>query len=75
MMMLVADYLSHDLTPSTRTMFTRHLRECRECFSFFNTYRSTVHAARNLTFNDLPPDLQTRALSFVMLRLRQPSGK
>lgn len=74
-MMLVADYLSHDLDPSTRAKFTRHIRECRECFSFFNTYRSTIHAARRLTFNDLPPDLQARALSFVMLRLRQSSDK
>jgi hypothetical protein len=41
------------------------LADCSDCTAFFNTYRRTVGATRELREEDLPAPLRERLLSFV----------
>jgi len=68
--MLIADYLNRELDAPTRSIFEEHIRDCKSCLSFLNTYISTLHATHKLTYRDLPPDLKRRALGFVNKKIK-----
>jgi anti-sigma factor RsiW len=68
---LIADYLAGILDPETRSALDSHLRECDDCVAFLNTYKRTVRAVQSLRYEELPPDLQSRALQLVRKRLKR----
>ena len=68
---LIADYLNGELDAETRAAFEAHLTVCDSCTAFLNTYRKTVRAVQSLRYEELPPDLQSRALQLVRKRLKR----
>jgi hypothetical protein len=45
---LLADYLGGDLAAGQRAAVEAHLVECRECVAYFGSYRSAIHAVREI---------------------------
>ncbi len=68
---LIADYLNGELDAKTRAALETHLSECDNCVAFLSTYKKTVQAVQSLRYEDLPPDLQRRALQLVRKRLKR----
>lgn len=68
---LIADYLSDELDAETRSALDTHLSKCDDCVAFLNTYKRTVRAVQSLRYEELPPDLQRRALQLVRKRLKR----
>lgn len=68
---LIADYLKGDLDAPTRSAFEAHLSECENCSAFLRTYQKTLRAVQSLRYEELPPDLQRRALQLVRKRLKR----
>ena len=66
---LILRYLNDELDADTRRTFDAHLSECPDCAAFLQTYRATVSATRSLSYDDLPSDLQNRALQVVRAKL------
>jgi predicted anti-sigma-YlaC factor YlaD len=62
----IIDYLNGDMKPETTTLFTDHLQGCTDCVAFFNTYQSTVRAARSLSYDDIPDEMRTRVHQFLL---------
>jgi predicted anti-sigma-YlaC factor YlaD len=62
----IIDYLNGDMKPETTTLFTDHLQGCTDCVAFFNTYKSTVRAARSLSYDDIPDEMRTRVHQFLL---------
>jgi len=66
---LILRYLNDELDTKTRRAFDAHLKECPNCTAFLQTYRATASAVHSLSYDDLPPDLQNRALQVVRAKL------
>ncbi len=66
---LILRYLNDELDADTRQAFDAHLGECPDCAAFLRTYRATASAIHSLSYDDLPSDLQNRALQVVRARL------
>lgn len=62
---LIAAYLGGELDPEGASAFEAHVRDCRDCVTFLNTYRKSVEATRRLRYDTLPPRLQDRALKVI----------
>ena len=62
---VIADYLNGDLSLKDHRRFEAHLTDCDDCAAFFNTYKKTLQAMQTLRYEDMPPELQARALKFV----------
>ena len=73
--MLIDDYVNHTLDRRTAKKFMAHIGDCKNCIAFLNTYRSTIHIASFLTYEALPPDLQERALRFIVTKQKKKSLK
>lgn len=67
---LILDYLSGTLDPKVATKFEKHLLDCPDCVSFLNTYKKTIHAARSLRYEDIPPAVQMQVLKFIRKQLK-----
>jgi anti-sigma factor RsiW len=67
---LLVEYVTDTLTPGTRRVLQKHLRDCADCLAFLRTYRATIRALGTVHYEAMPAALQERLLSF--LHLRQP---
>jgi anti-sigma factor RsiW len=65
---LLDDYLDGALNPADAEAMAAHLGDCQDCTAFFQTYRGTVRTSRQLTENQLPPELRKRLLTFLTQR-------
>ena len=73
---LIADYLSGELDSRTTTAFEAHVRNCRDCVAFLNTYQKSVEATRQLRYETLPIELQERALKIIQEKTtRKPARR
>ncbi len=68
---LVHAYLSDKLTAKTKTAFQEHIKICRDCVNFLNTYKKTVKLTRRLDPARLPTRVRENILSF----LRKQTGR
>ena len=69
--MLIDDYVNLKLDKRTSKKFTEHIGDCVDCLAFLNTYRSTMSIANSLSYETLPPDLQERALQFIVTKQKK----
>ena len=68
---LVMAYLSGELDLETRSTFESHLGGCQDCRAFLTTYKQSVDATHILGYDDMPADLQERALATVRQKLKK----
>ena len=66
---LVLDFLNGKLTPRVKREFVQHLRLCRDCVSFLNTYKKTVAAAGTIKPEDVPANVRENLLAFLRKRI------
>jgi len=61
---LIADYLSSNLSPQVATAFETHLKGCRDCAAFLQTYKKTIAVTREFlqlqSLKNRPPKLTLR---------------
>jgi anti-sigma factor RsiW len=65
---LIADYLSSNLSPRVATAFEEHLRGCRDCAAFLQTYKKTMEVTRTFL------QIQSLINRPRNLALRAPTG-
>ena len=62
---LLTDYMAGELDASITLALETHLQNCLDCTAFFNTYKTTVSATRDLRYEDIPTDMQQRLHRFL----------
>jgi predicted anti-sigma-YlaC factor YlaD len=67
---LLAEYVAGELDPATTQVLEAHLRACRDCIAFLNTYKTTIDATRTLRYEDMPVVLQDEMLNFLRHKLQ-----
>jgi anti-sigma factor RsiW len=68
---LIIDYLSGELEPTTRQTFEAHLRGCKDCAAFLQTYRETIRATQSLRYEDIPHEMQSRVQQFLQEKMQR----
>ena len=57
---LASDFLEEDISQQDKERILKHLEECEECPSFFDTLHSTITMLRNLPSHVVPQKLKDR---------------
>ena len=70
---LMADYLETALGPEVVGALERHLRDCRPCLAYLETYRKTRSLAATAERVEMPPEMKTRLRQFLRDRLGRSS--
>ncbi|ETW96179.1 anti-sigma factor family protein [Candidatus Entotheonella palauensis] len=63
---VIIDYLTGDMQPETKRLFSDHLEGCPDCHAFFNTYNGTVRATRSLSYDAVPDEMRNRVRQFLL---------
>ncbi len=61
---LLSAYVDGELDGTTARRLEEHLRDCRECEAFLNTFRKTRALAREAAEATMPPELRARLQRF-----------
>jgi hypothetical protein len=69
---LLGEYFDGTLPRRVAELLEWHVDGCAPCVAFLNTYRSTIHATRQLPDTPMPAELKKRLLE--VLRARQAEG-
>ena len=67
---LIRDYLAGELNPEITEAFEEHLRLCRDCVAFINTYKKTTQAVESLRYADIPAEMQIRVRQFLRAKIK-----
>lgn len=67
------DYIEGDLPEGEQALFRRHLVQCPDCVTFFETYRRTPEVSRSVLGTTMPPSVKASVIAF--LRDRCKSGE
>ena len=70
---LLHDYVEGLLDSPVQQQLDRHLADCPGCTAFIRTYKQTIHLAKELPCEEIPPELQKRLRSFIKQKLQKPS--
>jgi anti-sigma factor RsiW len=62
------DYLEGELPQEEEVGFRRHLAQCSDCVSFFETYRKTPELSREALSAQLPVSVKESVRSFLASR-------
>jgi anti-sigma factor RsiW len=62
------DYIEGDLPNDEQALFRRHLAQCPDCVSFFETYRRTAEVSREALATQIPPSVREAVRSFLRSR-------
>lgn len=68
---LLIEYVAGTLDPATTQSLEDHLRGCRDCVAFLNTYRGTIRATRALRYEEIPAVMQEQLLTFLRHKLQE----
>jgi anti-sigma factor RsiW len=67
---LLADYLEATLSPDLFEQLEAHLRDCRPCIAYLNTYRRTREVAARASQAEMPDEMKARLRALLLERLR-----
>lgn len=59
------DYIEGDLPDEEQTSFRRHLGQCPDCVTFFETYRRTPEISRDVLGMSIPPSVKESVRAFL----------
>ena len=62
---LLADYVERHLPPEVHAELETHLARCPRCVAQLKTYESTVSLLKEITEEDLPPELRCTLRAFM----------
>jgi anti-sigma factor RsiW len=67
---VLADYLEAALGPEVADELERHLRGCRPCQAYLNTYRKTRELTGRAGSEEMPPEMKEHLHRFLLEKLR-----
>ena len=72
---LILDYVEGSLADTERLRFEAHLRECRQCTTYLDAYRTSVTLAKAAFDGDapFPESVPAELVAVVLAALRQDS--
>lgn len=62
------DYIEGDLPDEEQVRFRRHLGQCPDCVTFFETYRRTPDVSRAVLGTTIPASVKEAVRSFLRIR-------
>jgi anti-sigma factor RsiW len=62
------DYIEGALPDDEQVSFRRHLGQCSDCVTFFETYRKTPELTRYALATKIPPSVKESVRSFLQAR-------
>jgi anti-sigma factor RsiW len=62
------DYIEGDLPEDEQLRFRRHLGQCPDCVTFFETYRRTPEVSREVLGTSMPASVKESVRSFLRAR-------
>lgn len=62
------DYIEGELPDEEQTHFRRHLGQCPECVTFFETYRKTPELSRAVLGTTMPMAVKESVRTFLRAR-------
>jgi len=65
----IIDYISQALPEATHALFEAHLRNCKDCVAFLNTYRESIRVTRSLHVEAIPPEMLNRVQAFLKTKI------
>ena len=71
---VLADFLDDLLTPELARELEAHLRDCRPCRAYLNTYRRTRRLVAQEGRVEMPAELKTRLRRFLIEKLRDDAA-
>ena len=66
---LIMDYINSQLDSEQTRIFEEHLRDCKDCLAFLNTYKKTVEGVRSMKPEDIPQKIIERVRNSLMKSL------
>jgi predicted anti-sigma-YlaC factor YlaD len=68
---LLAEYLEASCDAEAVRALEEHLRDCRPCVAYLNTYVRTRDVTARANRVEMPEEMKTRLRSFLLERLRR----
>lgn len=69
---LLGDYVDEQLPTELKAALEDHIAQCAPCIAFVKQYRFAPQQARAVLLNKVPADLESRLLSFLAEKCRDP---
>ena len=66
---MIANFLDQSLAPGEVEHLERHLRNCRACRAYLNTYRKTRRLVGNAGRVEMPDEVKSRLRQFLIAHL------
>lgn len=66
---LLGEYLEASLTAESAAALEQHLRDCRPCVAYLNTYRKTRDLTARAGRVEMPADMRARLREFLLRQL------
>jgi anti-sigma factor RsiW len=64
------DYIEGGLPQDEQARFKRHLSQCSDCETFFETYQKTPELSRDALATQIPPAVRDSVRSYLLRSLR-----
>ena len=70
---LIVEYLSWALDAQATSAWDHHIRSCRDCSAYLNTYLKTIEAIQSLPSRRISPEARERIQRSVQYRITHSS--
>lgn len=70
-----SQYLDRELARQACRKLEKHLKDCPDCQTYFDTLKKTVTLYRGLGRQEVPPDAQRRLYKVIKLETGKKRGK
>jgi hypothetical protein len=68
---MLGDYVDELLPTGVKDQVDAHMSQCAPCMAFLKQYRFAPEAARRVLLKAVPPELESRVLSFLRERCKK----